>query len=255
MKYIGSSKQKPTNTSIFFSLVTWISHQVLLSPSLHVLCHLSETLFPFFFFRLRLVLRDSAQRSIVRGTDFLLEMCFFCEPRHTVFRPPGWRWVPTLFSNPIFHLPSGMAGGLNFVVRGKVHIHIPLQVLYEASHLFPFLSGEPSLGALPHAPARGAEPAAVWVLCQRPRNPNGFIWAGQQGRGLGEIHHGPQSKSHSPIVLYCNEVDKFYAISFPRFTSQLVWKPKGRRELITGISWKENKKVHPSFPNFPQQYS
>lgn len=255
MKYIGSSKQKPTNTSIFFSLFTWISHQVLLSPSLHVLCHLSETLFPFFFFRLRLVLRDSAQRSIVRGTDFLLEMCFFCEPRHTVFRPPGWRWVPILFSNPIFHLPSGMAGGLNFVVRGKVHIHIPLQVLYEASHLFPFLSGEPSLGALPHAPARGAEPAAVWVLCQRPRNPNGFIWAGQQGRGLGEIHHGPQSKSHSPIVLYCNEVDKFYAISFPRFTSQLVWKPKGRRELITGISWKENKKVHPSFPNFPQQYS
>lgn len=220
-----------------------------------MLCHLSETLFPFFFFRLLLVLRDSAQRSIVRGTDFLLEMCFFCEPRHTVFRPPGWRWVPTLFSNPIFHLPSGMAEGLNFVVRGKLHIHIPLQALYEASHLFSFLSGEPSLGALPHAPARGAEPAAVWVLCQRPRNPNGFIWAGQQGRGLGEIHHGPQSKSHSPIVLYCNEVDKFYAISFPRFTSQLVCKPKGRRELITGISWKENKKVHPSFPNFPQEYS
>ena len=74
MKYIGSSKQKPTNTSIFFSLFTWISHQALLSPSLHMLCHLSETLFPFFFFRLLLVLHDSAQRSIVKGTDFLLEM-------------------------------------------------------------------------------------------------------------------------------------------------------------------------------------
>ena len=80
VKYIGSSKQKPTNTSIFFSLFTWISHQALLSPSLHMLCHLSETLFPFFFFRLLLVLHDSAQRSIVKGTDFLLEMCFFCEP-------------------------------------------------------------------------------------------------------------------------------------------------------------------------------
>ena len=148
-----------------------------------MLCHLSETLFPFFFFRLLLVLRDSAQRSIVRGTDFLLEMCFFCEPRHTVFRPPGWRWVPTLFSNPIFHLPSGMAEGLNFVVRGKLHIHIPLQALYEASHLFSFLSGEPSLGALPHAPARGAEPAAVWVLCQRPRNPMGSF--GQANRAGG----------------------------------------------------------------------
>lgn len=174
---------------------------------------------------------------------------------HPVFRPPGWRWVPTLFSNPISHLPSGVAEGLNFVVKGKVHILIPLKALCEASHLFPFLSGEPSLGVLPHALARGAEPAAVWVLCQRPRNPNGFIWAVQQGWGLGEIHYGLQSKSHSPIVLYCNEVDKLYAISFPRFTSQLVWKPKGRRELITGISWKESKKVHPSFPNFLQQYS
>lgn len=40
----------------------------------------------------------------------------------------------------------------------------------------------------------------------------------------------PQSKSHSPIQLYCNEVDNFLAISLPRFTSQLVWKPKGKRE-------------------------
>ena len=88
-----------------------------------MLCHLSETLSPFFF-RLLLVLCDSAPRSIVRETDFLLEMCFFCEPRHTVFQLPGWRWVPTLSSNPISHLPSGGAEGLNFVVRGKAHIHI-----------------------------------------------------------------------------------------------------------------------------------
>ena len=32
--------------------------------------------------------------------------------------------MPTLSSNPISHLPSGGAEGLNFVVRGKVHIHI-----------------------------------------------------------------------------------------------------------------------------------
>lgn len=122
-----------------------------------MLCHLSETLF----------LSSSSGSSwscMIQLKGALLSEIFSLKcvsfVSHPVFRHPGWRWVPTLFSNPIAsHLPSGVAEGLNFVVRGKVHIHILSRLSMKLVTYF-LLSGEPSLGVLPHALARGS-----WTSC------------------------------------------------------------------------------------------
>ena len=138
--------------------------------------------------------------------------------------------MPTLFSNPISHLPSVTAEGLNFVVRGKVHIHIPFQALYEASHLFPFLSGEPSLGALPHAPGRGAEPAAVWVLCQRRRNPNAQRQANRAG--------SPAPSRWAPLNLTCSKGPGVGARA-PCSGWSRAWSRRSRHGAggLWGLSW------------------
>lgn len=141
------------STSIFLSLFTWISHQALLSLSLHVLCHLSGTLFPLFFCRLLLVLHDSAQRSIVRGTDCSLETRFLREPGHNVFWPAGWSKYAPVFPTPFLTYVPG---------RQRVStLWLSLKLLTYCPHLYPSLPDEPAWGVLPQL-------AVVWVLCHRP---------------------------------------------------------------------------------------